>query len=75
MNDTPKYTVCPPGPEPTRHTASCPEMVRLLMGGQNLTIDQRRHGMWQTWEGKALVAVPFMGRVQALVQKRAECKQ
>jgi hypothetical protein len=50
-------------------------MVRLLMGGQNLTIDQRRHGMWQTWEGKALVAVPFMGRVQALVQKRAECKQ
>lgn len=36
-----KYTVCPPGPEPRRFTASCPEMVRGLMGSKDLTIVQK----------------------------------
>lgn len=36
------YTICPPGPEPKRFTASCPEMGALLMGGDDLTIDQRK---------------------------------
>ena len=35
-------TICPDGPEPVRYTASCPEMVVALMGGDDLTIDQRK---------------------------------
>ena len=37
-----KYILCPPGPEPKRYTASCPKMVEMLMGGNDLTIDERR---------------------------------
>ena len=36
------FTICPDGPEPARYTASCPEMVVALMGGDDLTIDQRK---------------------------------
>ena len=36
------FTICPDGPEPVRYTASCPEMVVALMGGDDLTIDQRK---------------------------------
>lgn len=36
------FTICPDGPEPVRYTASCAEMVVALMGGDDLTIDQRK---------------------------------
>lgn len=36
------FTICPPGPEPKRFTASCAEMGAALMGGDDLTIDQRK---------------------------------
>jgi len=36
-----KYTVLPPGPEPKRFTASCPEAVRRLMRSPDLTIVQK----------------------------------
>lgn len=36
------FTICPDGPEPKRFTASCAEMGALLMGGDDLTIDQRK---------------------------------
>lgn len=36
------FTICPDGPEPKRFTASCPEMGAALMGGNDLTIDQRK---------------------------------
>jgi len=39
----PKVTICPPGPEPTRYTASCKEMGRLLQNGADLVIDQVRY--------------------------------
>ena len=35
------FTICPDGPEPVRYTASCAEMGAALMGGDDLTIDQR----------------------------------
>lgn len=38
-----KLTICPPGPEPTRYTASCAEMGRLLQNGADLVIDQIRY--------------------------------
>ena len=40
------FTICPDGPEPKRFTASCPEMGVALMGGDDLTIDQRRGWMF-----------------------------
>lgn len=55
-----KYTLCPPGPEPKRHTASCPRMVAMLKGGDDLTIDQRRHDMVRP---RPLRAVPFEDRL------------
>lgn len=36
-----KYTILPPGPEPKRFTASCPEAVRRLMWSPDLTINQK----------------------------------
>lgn len=44
----PKITLCPPGPEPVRYTASCKEMGVLLQNSPNadLTIDERREVWW-----------------------------
>ena len=50
------YTICPPGPEPKRFTASCPEMGAALMGGDDLTIDQRK-GLLFPRPGKTSVDV------------------
>lgn len=46
----PKITMCPPGPEPQRFTASCAEMVRLLKDSPkgDLTIDERRE-LWSAY--------------------------
>ena len=48
--NAPKITICPPGPEPVRYTASCAEMGRLLLGNPNadLTIDHRRE-LWSNY--------------------------
>ena len=40
------FTICPDGPEPVRYTASCAEMGAALMGGDDLTIDQRKAVMF-----------------------------
>ena len=47
------YTICPPGPEPKRHTASCAQMGKLLKGSPDgdLTINQRRIAAWDAWSG------------------------
>ena len=44
------YTICPPGPEPQRFTASCAEMGRLLKDSPkgDLTIDERRD-LWSAY--------------------------
>jgi len=48
MVKEPKITMCPPGPEPQRFTASCAEMGRLLRDSPtgDLTIDERRELWW-----------------------------
>ena len=50
------YTICPPQEEPKRFTASCKEMGILLSNSPdgNLTIDDRRNGLWESWEGKGV---------------------
>jgi hypothetical protein len=50
------FTICPPGPEPKRFTASCPQMGAMLMGGDDLTIDQRK-GLLFPQPGKTNIEV------------------
>jgi hypothetical protein len=52
------YTICPPNDAPKLFTVASPQM--LLMVKQSLhgdlTIDQRQHGLWQSWEGRPMGA-------------------
>jgi len=65
------FTVCPPDEAPKQITASCSEIVRLLATSINgdLTIDDRRNGLWQSWERGWIVSTPFEERMHALIQK------
>ena len=65
-----KYTLCPPGPEPKPITASCAQMGELLKNSPNgdLTIDQRRGGMWQSWEGRRVEIAPLEEIVHTLCE-------
>lgn len=53
------YTICPPGPETVRYTASCKEMGVLLMQSPdgNLIKDERRELWWS--QNRAPRAVPI----------------
>jgi hypothetical protein len=66
------YTICPPQEEPKRFTASCKEMGILLSHSPNgdLTIDDRRNGLWESWEGKGVAAEPFEDTLQKIVRSR-----
>ena len=69
------FTICPDGPEPKKFTASCPEMGQLLKDSPNgdLTIDDRRRGMWETWSGRPVQMAPLEERiVEAIDQARRE---
>ena len=61
-----KYTLCPPGPEPKHYTASCPQMVKMLMSGDDLTIDERRNLVVP-----APLVVPLEDRLQAMGNRNA----
>jgi len=66
------YTICPPQEEPKRFTASCKEMGILLSNSPdgNLTIDDRRNGLWQSWEGKGVAAEPFEDTLHRIARSR-----
>jgi hypothetical protein len=66
------YTICPPQEEPKRFTASCKEMGILLQNSPdgNLTIDDRRNGLWQSWEGKGVAAEPFEDTLHKIARSR-----
>ena len=66
------YTICPPQEEPKRFTASCKEMGVLLQNSPdgNLTIDDRRNGLWQSWEGKGVAAEPFEDTLRRIARSR-----
>lgn len=65
------YTLCPPGPEPKQFTASCSQMGQLLKDSPNgdLTIDQRRGGMWESWQGRRVEIAPIEEIVSAMCRK------
>lgn len=64
------YTICPPGPEPKKPTASCPEMGELLRNSPNgdLTINNRMP-IWQSWTNKPIQAKPFEDRLSEMLAK------
>ena len=66
------YTICPPQEEPKRFTASCKEMGILLQNSPdgNLTIDDRRNGLWESWEGKGVAAEPFEDTLRRIARSR-----
>jgi hypothetical protein len=66
------YTICPPQEEPKRFTASCKEMGILLSNSPdgNLTIDDRRNGLWESWEGKGVAAEPFEDTLRRIARSR-----
>lgn len=59
------FTICPPGPEPKRYTASCPVMVAALKGGDDLTIDQRKAVLFPQPGKTNLEVVPAAPKGQA----------
>ena len=66
------YTICPPQEEPKRFTASCKEMGILLSNSPdgNLTIDDRRNGLWESWEGQGVAAEPFEDTLRRIAKSR-----
>lgn len=59
-----KYTLCPPGPEPKRITASCPQIGKMLKGGDDLTINQRREAALYRPDSRT----PIEDRLRALIE-------
>ena len=73
MADLPyKFTICPPNEAPKLFTASCLEIGRLLATSINgdLTIDDRRNGLWQSWERSGVVSTPVEEMLHNLLQER-----
>ena len=52
------FTICPPNDAPKQFTAASPQMLMMVKQSLNgdLTIDQRRNGAWQSWEGRPMGA-------------------
>ena len=64
------YTICPDQEAPKNFTASCREMGELLRHSPDgdLTINQKRIGMWESWLGGGVDA-PIEEKLHALVRK------
>jgi hypothetical protein len=52
------FTICQPNDAPKLFTAASPAMLLMVKQSLNgdLTIDQRRNGAWQSWEGRPMGA-------------------
>jgi hypothetical protein len=64
------WTICPDQEAPKQFTASCKDMGELLRHSPNgdLTINQKRLGMWDAWTGGGVDA-PIEEKLHALIQK------
>ena len=65
------YTICPDQEEPKRFTASCADMGLLLKQSPDgdLTINQKRLGMWDSWTGGG-VDIPIEEKLHNMLEKR-----
>lgn len=64
------FTICPDQEAPKNFTASCAQMGRLLKDSPDgdLTINQRRFAMWDSWTGGGLDA-PLEEKLHALAKR------
>jgi hypothetical protein len=65
------YTICPDQEAPKQFTASCADMGRLLKDSPNgdLTINQKRLGMWDAWTGGGL-DIPIEEKLHNLLKEK-----
>jgi len=65
------YTICPPNDAPKQFTAASPQMLMMVKQSLNgdLTIDQRRNGAWQSWEGR-LMGANIEDLMEAMIKER-----
>ena len=66
------FTICPPNEAPKRFTAASAEMLLMVKQSVNgdLTIDNRRYGLWQTWERGGIESVSIEDRLHDLLKDR-----
>ena len=64
------FTICPDQEAPKTFTASCAAMGRLLQDSPDgdLTINQKRFGMWDSWTGGGVDA-PIAEKLHVMLQK------
>lgn len=64
------YTICPAEEAPKRFTASCSEMGLLLRNSPDgdLTINQKRSAMWDSWTGGGF-DIPIEEKLHNMLQK------
>jgi len=67
------YTICPPNDAPKLFTAASPAMLMMVKQSLNgdLTIDQRRNGAWQSWEGRPMGA-NIEDLMEAVIKERTK---
>ena len=65
------YTICPDQEEPKRFTASCKDMGELLRHSPDgdLTINQKRLGMWDAWTGGG-VDIPIEEKLHNMLKEK-----
>lgn len=66
------FTICPDNEAPKRFTAASAEMLMLVKQSVNgdLTIDDRRNGLWQSWERGGITSVSIEDRLHDLVKEK-----
>jgi hypothetical protein len=66
------YTICPDQEEPKRFTASCKDMGELLRHSPDgdLTINQKRLGMWDSWTGGG-VDIPIEEKLHNMLKGKS----
>ena len=65
------YTICPDQEEPKKFTASCADMGLLLRHSPDgdLTINQKRLGMWDAWTGGGL-DIPIEEKLHNMLKEK-----
>jgi hypothetical protein len=66
------FTICPDNEPPKLFTAASTKMLLMVKQSVNgdLTIDDRRNGLWQSWERGGITSVSIEDRLHDLLKER-----
>jgi hypothetical protein len=66
------FTICPDNEPPKLFTAASTEMLLMVKQSVNgdLTIDDRRNGLWQSWERGGITSVSIEDRLHDLLKEK-----